>query len=284
MNLVGKIFTVLIFVMAMFVMTIGILVYSTHTNWQKEITKQGGLRDQLRDLKAEKDSLTADKDKFEKELTELANEKQKWLASSENRISELNNEIKQRDQEKAKLTQSERDAVATMKVTQEEAKKLREEVEGLRKDTEKAQADRDEHFKEMQRLTDDLHKTVNELTTLKERSKIVAADLAKATETLRIFGLDKNIDYANKQAPPVDGHVLAVKTNGKVEISIGADDGLRKGHKLEVYRITSSGSTYVGRIEVMETEPRRAVCSVDSKIPLSSEIKNGDNVTSKLDR
>ena len=76
---------------------------------------------------------------------------------------------------------------------------------------------------------------------------------------------------------------MAVKSGGLVEIILGADSGLRKGHALEVYRVTSSGSTYVGRIEVMETTPDRAVCKIDPKFQ-QSDIQNGDSVTSKLDR
>jgi hypothetical protein len=52
---------------------------------------------------------------------------------------------------------------------------------------------------------------------------------------------------------------------------------------LDVYRVTSSGSTYVGRIEVMETTPDRAVCKIDPKRHIS-DLQNGDRVTSKLDR
>ena len=123
----------------------------------------------------------------------------------ENEISLKKNEIDQREKEQAKLKQSERDAVAAMSVTQAEAKKLREEVEGLRLKEEKAQADRDLHFKEVERLTDELHHRVNELSTLKERSRTLAADLAKSTETLRLFGWIRTSTIKDKQPPPVDG-------------------------------------------------------------------------------
>jgi phosphoglycolate phosphatase-like HAD superfamily hydrolase len=284
MNLIGKIFTVLIFVMSIFFMTMAIMVYSTHKNWRDIVLKpQSGLQSQVKTLRAEKEELTSNKDKLQRELDELKSAKQKELAALENEISLKKNEIDQREKEQAKLKQSERDAVAALTVTQAEAKKAREEVEGLRSKEEQAQADRDKHFKEMQRLTDELHDKVNELTTLKARSQTLAADLAKATETLRRFKLDPKIDYSDKQPPDVSGLVLAVRNGGYVEISIGADSGLRKGHSLEVYRTTSSGSSYVGRINVTETTPDRAVCKVDPKFQ-QSDIKNGDSVTSKLDR
>jgi F0F1-type ATP synthase membrane subunit b/b' len=285
MNLIGKIFTVLIFVMSIFFMTMAIMVYSTHKNWRDiVINKDTGLQKLLKDAKAENNDLTEAKKNYVKELDELKTARQKDLAALENTVSLLNDEAKRREQDQAKLKQSERDAIALNTATQAESKKLREEVEGLRQKEEQAQADRDKHFKEVQRLTDELHDRANELSTLKERSRTLTADLAKATDTLRLFKLNPNIDYKDKQ-PPADltGVVMAVRAGGLVEISIGADSGLLKGHPMEVYRVTSSGSSYVGRINVMETTPDRAVCKIDPRYQ-QSDIKNGDSVTSKLDR
>jgi hypothetical protein len=284
MNLIGKIFTVLIFVMSLVFMTMAIVVYSTHRNW-RDIAKNPttGLEKQLKDVKAERENLEKAKANIAKELEELRSAKQKELAALENTVSLLNDEAKRREQDQAKLTQQVREAASAMSVTQAEAKKLREQVEGLQQNEAQAQSDRDAHYKEVQRLTDELHDRVNELTTLKERSRTLSADLAKATETLRRFKLNPNIDYDDVQPPDVRGVVLGAQGNGFVEISIGADSGLRKGHKLEVYRVTASGSSYVGRIEVTETTPDRAVCKVDRKFQ-QSDIKNGDSVTSKLDR
>ena len=60
---------------------------------------------------------------------------------------------------------------------------------------------------------------------------------------------------------------------------IGADDGLRKGHKLEVMR---TGGGYVGRIEVTDTTPDRAVCRVVPEM-LRSPMQRGDRVFDRLD-
>ena len=67
-----------------------------------------------------------------------------------------------------------------------------------------------------------------------------------------------------------------------MEISIGADDGLLKGHKMEVVRMGGGASVYVGRIEVMRTTPDRAVCRVIPDM-LKSPIQRGDRVYDKLD-
>jgi hypothetical protein len=75
----------------------------------------------------------------------------------------------------------------------------------------------------------------------------------------------------------VEGVVTAVGAKDLLEISIGADDGLKKGHTLEIYRSNS----YLGRVQVMETWPDRAVVKI---IPEYRKviIKKGDRVATKL--
>ena len=63
-----------------------------------------------------------------------------------------------------------------------------------------------------------------------------------------------------------------------VEISIGYDDGLRRGHHLEVTR----GGRYVGRLKVRETEPDRAVAEIMRDYS-EGIIEEGDRVDTTLE-
>ena len=130
-------------------------------------------------------------------------------------------------------------------------------------------------------MTDELNQATNDKEQLRKRTEGLGKDMAKADEVLRKFGLDKNKDYSNVP-PAVDGLILAAQGGGLVEISIGADDGLLKGHQLEVYRTAGGQSTYVGRIEVVKTSADRAVCKIDPKFQNSNMMK-GDRVASKID-
>ena len=51
-----------------------------------------------------------------------------------------------------------------------------------------AQKDRDAHFKEVVRLTEELNEAVNEKDLLKKRTDELTKDLAKANTLLRKFG------------------------------------------------------------------------------------------------
>jgi len=77
--------------------------------------------------------------------------------------------------------------------------------------------------------------------------------------------------------PRVDGIVTNVGEKTLIEVSIGSDDGLRAGHTLEVFR----NNAYLGRVEVTQLEPDRAVCRI---IPEYRKgiIKRGDRVATKL--
>lgn len=66
-------------------------------------------------------------------------------------------------------------------------------------------------------------------------------------------------DGADTAVPPkgLVGIVLAVK-DSLIEISLGSDDGVQKGHRLDVLR----DSTRLGKIEVIAIKPDKAVCKV----------------------
>ena len=271
-------------------MTMVLAVYATHTNWREEVlrpreqaavNKLPGLKFRLEDEKTRNQEL---KDQLEKLTQEKAREleaKVQALTKLENENSLMKDQINKLQQSVAKYDDSERKAVAALKATQEESAKFREEVEGLRSEAEKAQSDRDAHFREVVRLTDEMHQMINDTTELKNRNTTLSADLAKAREVLRHFDLNENTDISG--APPrVEGLVAAVMGGGMIEITIGADSGVQKGHKLDVFRVGTAGNKYVGRIEVLKTAPDKSVCKIIPSFQ-QSEVQKGDRVASKID-
>ncbi|NQT15260.1 MAG: hypothetical protein HQ582_21065, partial [Planctomycetes bacterium] len=114
---------------------------------------------------------------------------------------------------------------------------------------------------------------------LNARMVTLTEDLAKANEVLRIHGLKPEPAAYSGVAPPVDGVVVQIGSDAKtIEISIGSDDGLMKGHLLEVIR---EGGGWLGRVEVMQTSPDKAVCKILPEF-LQRPIERNDRVTTKL--
>ena len=189
MNLVGKIFTVLVFVMCLVFMSFAVMIYALDKNWKLVVDNTSvtpdhpeGLSQQLkkaRDLNAQ---LTEDNDRVNRDLATVKAEDRQVRAKLETRRDELETENKKNREELVRLEQQCRDAVATMKVTQTTLAGLREEVLARREEIKKANTERDAAFKEVVRLTDELHSAVNERTALSERLTQLSADLAQDKE------------------------------------------------------------------------------------------------------
>jgi hypothetical protein len=291
MNLVGKIFVVLIFVMALVFMAMTMAVYTTQRNWrevvmleQEKVTnnKELGLKYQLERRNRENEELKAEKEKLDKDgaaertallqqLTKLQTEYE--LAKKERRSMEAT---------RADLEKEKRDAVAAMNATQKNASDSRQERDKLRTSLADAQQDRDKHFAAVTDLTDKLNQAVNDKELLRKRTAELAKDLAKANEQARWFGLpDKDSDYKSKAAPPVSAVVTSVHGDGLIGISLGSDAGLRPGHQLEIYRTNGGQNVYVGRVQVVKTDPAESVCKIDPKFQ-NSNVTVSDRVTSKI--
>ncbi|MEN6457994.1 MAG: hypothetical protein ABFC63_03625 [Thermoguttaceae bacterium] len=288
MNLVGKIFVVLIFVMSLVFMAFAMAVYATHRNWREEVTrprgagKEPGLQVQLTEARAENANL---KDRLESSSKQLAFEKNEKLQALNKLQTALN--IKEKDLnelQKGYATEKRdtREAVAAMNATQKNASDYYQELEKQRTAAIEAQQDRDKYFKDLVQKDDELNQASNEKEQLRKRNEDLAKDLAKAREALRYFDINPDGDFKAKVAPRVDGTVTATPGAGLIEISIGSDQGLRKGHHLEVYRIGGGQSTYVGRVEVMKTSATSAVCKIDPKYQ-NSNIIVGDRVASRIE-
>jgi hypothetical protein len=172
--------------------------------------------------------------------------------------------------------------VAAMKATQQNATDYFQELEKQRAAVVEAQQDRDKFFKDLVEKDDELNQARNDLEQLRKRNEDLAKDLAKSREALRYFDINPDSDFKAKVPPRVDGVVTATPGADLIEISIGSDQGLRKGHKLEVYRIGGGQSTYVGRVEVVKTAADKSVCKVDPRYQ-NSNIMVGDRVASKIE-
>ena len=290
MNLIGKILTVVIFILSVIFMTMVLAVYATHQNWRDAVmtsreqataAKPLGLKYALEDEKKKNEALKNDLQKLTDEKNKELDAKVQALAKLENENSLMKDQIKQLQESIVKYDDSERKAVAALQATQKESAIFRGEVEGLRSEAEKAQSDRDAHFKEVVKLTDEMHQMLSEMSELKNRNTTLSADLAKAREVLRHFDLNENTDISGTP-PRVEGLIEAVLGGGLTEISIGSDSGVQKGHRLDVYRVAPTGNKYVGKIEVLKTAPDKSVCKIIPSFQ-QSEVQKGDRVASKIE-
>jgi len=145
----------------------------------------------------------------------------------------------------------------------------RKETDGLRSEIRKTMADRDKLFNQVVQLTDQMHQLQGLVKGLKERNAQLLQQLARVKGAAGEDSVDQIL---------VDGVVTAVNDKGLLEISIGSDDGVRVGTKLDVFR----DATYVGRVEVLVTNPDRAVAKPIAEF-MKSKPQVGDLVATKLE-
>lgn len=281
MNLVGKIFVVLIFVMSLVFMTAAVFTYATHRNWRDQVLNpDSGYQSKLKAAKEQNTKLTAERENLQTILEKEKTNRRAALAKLENEIVELKN---QRDADQKKLdglTKSSREAIGALQALQDAETSLRKEVETIRDQKRKAEQDRDAAMKTVVERTDELQQQALTVKSLNARYKTLVDDLTRAKSVLQRFNLDPNRDYSDVP-PDVDGVVLASLGNGVIEVSIGADDGLRKGHVLEVFRQAEGVNKYLGRVEVIQAAPEKAVCKTVPGMQKGT-IQVNDRVASKL--
>lgn len=287
MNLVGKIFIVLIFVMSLLWMGFSVTVYATHVNWKDLVENpENGLNQRLQDEKERTQGLEDQKGKLQKALASEQAAKRQALTKLQSRNDELERQRTEQEKMLADKVREGTEATAELKAAHEQEAVLRGEIFGdgaqkigLREEVKQARQDRDDYFDQSVKLTDQLHQGANLYRALNARMVTLAEDLAKANEVLSIHGLKPEPAAYSGVAPPVDGVVVQIGSDAKtIEISIGADDGLMKGHLLEVIR---EGGGWLGRVEVMQTSPDKAVCRILPEF-LQRPIERNDRVTTKL--
>lgn len=278
MNLVGKILVVMILVMSAVFMAVAFSVYSSHKNidalvldpnsgLQAKLNNQAKVNARLLEaFTAAQTTLSKLKASKEQAVAELAVEKKRL----EGDVAKLLQENEQLKSEVLKSVNSIATAQSEIKTTVDTVNKLDAEIADARTKIKEAfdasVSDRDARL-----LAE------GELLKLKTTNERLVRQVAQAQIVLRSNNLDLTTPV-DKKAPSVEGVVLAASPrSGLVEISIGSDDGLRDGHTLEVYRLDK----YLGRIEVVRTDPDKAVARV---IPDYSKgrIEKEDRVATRL--
>ncbi len=299
MNLVGKIFIVLILVMSLCLMMAAVAVYSEHKDWKEVVenpeatpAKPLGLKHQVERQKERNEELKAQVTKLTNELAAEKAARRQGITKLESERIDLQGAVDQLQTQLTNAVQAQTDALAEMKRTQEKEAALRRDIEGgtapdgtqvvgLRNEIGQARAERDQAVDALAKQIEQLHQARNEIQALRDRLTTLTQDLADAKTVLDKFDL-KPVPALYDDVPPiVVGKVLEVGATGLVEISIGSDDGLRKGHVLHVVRQGGGVNNYVGRVEVTETQPDKAVCKVLPEF-LQRPIQREDSVRSQL--
>ncbi len=181
MNLVGKIFTVLIFVLSLVFMVMAMMVYAAHKNWRLAVDNPNptsiaplGLKQRLDQEKNTSAKLKEERDRLDAEKSRELQRKTESLATLETEVAQLKEERVRQEQELAKKVNELRQATAVATAALAEAKKWGDEVVGLRTAKLQAEQDRDKHFAAVVQLTDTKQQLENDLKALEDLERVLS--------------------------------------------------------------------------------------------------------------
>lgn len=279
MNWLGKVFVVLILIMSIVFMVLAMMVYATHKNWKDVIEGPNGLQKRLTDATTENEQLKAQylrRDEVLKAEVEAVQQQVRKLETERVGLVERNTAIQAELDQKR---QDERQHIAMVNSTQDINTALATEVTGLRQQIRTEEQSRDKLFGQTLEATEKVHQVSGQYEAAREMSEQLTKQVSGMKTVMDAKGIDPNTDPSGV-VPTVDGLVSQVRRSGGaqfVEVTIGADDGLKAGNTLEVFR----GAKYLGRLDVVSTSPDKSVGKVDRRF-LQGQIQEGDRVATRL--
>ncbi len=276
MNWLGKVFVVVILIMSLVFMGLSMAVYATHKNWR---LVSDGLTAQLAEAKAQNVRDTSTHNRLVEDLEREKTSATQQAVKLEAEKVALDEHNKQTQAELDGLRQNQREHIAAVAATQAINQTLAGEVGGLRQKIREEQQARDRVFKNALDATEQLHQAAGEYNSARERSEQLTKQVAGMTTVMREKGIDPATEPGSV-VPTVEGVVSQIRrTAGAqlVEVTIGADDGLKTGNTLEVSR----GDKYLGRLEIIETSPDKSVGRVNRRFQ-QGQIQEGDRVATRI--
>jgi len=285
MTLLGKVFTVLIFIMSILFMGFSVVVFATHRNWKMLVDNPTateryplGMKQQLQAQVETNKGLRAELDSLRNQLAVEMAARRSAISVLETKNALCQEQRAQKESELANLQSAQTEATAAINLAETRLKELVIDIQKLRDEIRVVQAQRDEFYKSVVDLTDKLYSAAGVERNLKEREAQLITEIGRYKRVTDVLGVNPSMPV-EAIAPPLDGIVTAVGDKNLIEVSLGSDDGLRVGHRVEVFR----DNNYLGSALVLKTDPDRAVAQVDDKSQRGL-IKVRDRVATKLTR
>lgn len=290
MSFVGKVLVVVQVVLSVCFMGFAGAVFTAQTNWRNESLK---LKDNVASLQKSMNELESEYSNYKTDMTKKVNDAQSQAELAKAANEALTAKIKEKQNDLDTVSAERDTSVAQAETTGEEAKFRRQESDRQRV------------------VNKTLHNTINDLRakiksledtiftqSIREKSLVakhnkVLDELNYLNKIVANLGIDPNDPaIAGMQTPPpaVEGLIINTKKDKRngtkfVEVSLGSDDGLSKGHQLYVYRFGNKENgnrpKYLGKIELVYVDPDKAVGTVIDAAK-NGVIEKGDHVNSKL--
>ncbi len=281
MSGLAKVFIVVNFVLSIVFLSGAGMLLAQSDDWRSKFdekeTELASVREdlegQISDLRADRDTLQTQYDKVQNDLGDETNAKDKFQ-------SDLNDE-RQASKELRTSVNKLQEALDSL---QGNLQNSSSRIDDLTASVDRERSRADEAVRAQMAAEDELTRTKSMLSDTRDR----VASLEGSVESMRTENedLDLMVDAAKRAgfdpseltaAPPINGFVKAVdNSTGVFILSIGSDDGVKKGHKFFVYR----GNEFLGEVYVDQVQSD--LSSAVAREPLAGAVKPMDQVTTRL--
>jgi len=281
MTHVGKILVVAIMFFSTVFLGISTTVFMTSKNWKEETRKK---TEEVTKVKKSLTEAHAIVDAAKKELADAQAQAATATTQLNDKIRKLEDtnkrDLEQITDVRGKIVVAEQNAKSAL----DEATHRREETTLLRTQKSAVEKQANEFKLRQAELIDKIRELERVLETATRNNADLRERVAKYTTALQKNGLSTDITQLKgmENPPPVQGQVNRVDpTNRRIEMSIGADDGLVVGHELNLFRVKPRPE-YLGKITVIAVDADQAVGRVIGNTNQGKKIKEGDIVSSTI--
>ncbi len=272
MTLLGKVFIFLILALSIVFFTISVSVNSTHID-NKKIAAEA--QKEASDLKAKNTQLSNQIEEYRQQLAIEQIARRASLGALQTELESMRQQLSDKTAEAVQLNAQVTQLTQTVNATNAQLKASTDDNDLLRKQIASAEDNLSNVLSQYADAKDQQNRLQGEFETLEARVAQMSDEYVQTLAQLEKLDIDPNTPL---DAPPeVNGKVLAVSTNGLVEISLGRDDGMRKGFTLDVTR----GQQYLGRLLVTNVADNKCVAEILTPFQ-RGVILQGDRVDSKL--
>ena len=262
MTLLGKSFSVVILILSAVFMVLALAVNASHRNWRDVVLTgvngQPGLKEQIEITSRTNEQLRDSQQRTVAALDREQASRRTALAALQTQLDQLKNDLQQSEASVQQMTAQLTVLSQTDLSRAQELERLTSENANLRTQVRTEQQDRDTLFTQTLELTDQMNKLRGFKQQLEDRNEQLMTQATRFKEVLAAKGINVN-DPLDGSPPDRNGNILQIdRPSQLVLVSIGYDEGLRKGHFLEVTR----GGRFMGKLKVRNTEPDRAVAEI----------------------
>ena len=216
------------------------------------------MKSQIESITRENTQLRDSKDRIQADLNREQAARRTALAALQTQLDQLQGVLQSSEQKVQQQTAQITVLTQTDLSRAEELERLTAENVTLRSQIRTEQQDRDTLFTETLTLTDQMNTLRGFKQELEVRNQQLIAQATRYKEVMTSKGIDVN-EPLDGAPPDRNGNILQIdRPSSLVLVSIGYDEGLRKGHLLEVTR----DGRYMGKLKVRNTEPDRSVAEI----------------------